>query len=69
MVQNTPLVGGIVSSMIEHYAILFLDKEVETVLGIALYDYLGDSLEDLSFAAGDRIKVLDTFVLSNSLHS
>jgi len=58
MVQDTPHTNEIVNTLIQDYDIIFMNKEVEDTLAIALYDYPAQDPSELSFTQGQTIKVL-----------
>jgi hypothetical protein len=61
MVEDTPLVNGLVNTFIKDYDAIFGDEEPADVapnLARAMYDYKGQTPQELSFVLGDLIKVL-----------
>jgi hypothetical protein len=61
MVEDTPLVNGLVNTFIKDYDAIFGDEEpadVAPTLARASYDYTGATPQELTFVTGDLIKVL-----------
>jgi transcription antitermination factor NusG len=79
MVQDTPQINSIVSMLIEEYETIFLvskmtclqthsdeqNKEMQEVVATALYDYDAQDETEISFKAGDTVKVLSQVFVNN----
>eukprot|EP01119_Soliformovum_irregulare_P021109 TRINITY_DN6971_c0_g2_i1.p1 TRINITY_DN6971_c0_g2~~TRINITY_DN6971_c0_g2_i1.p1 ORF type:complete len:753 (+),score=275.78 TRINITY_DN6971_c0_g2_i1:22-2259(+) len=61
MVQDTPQINGIVANLIQNYDAIFLGKEAPEVVAVALYDYQAVDSTEISFSAGEILKVLSQY--------
>lgn len=60
LVEDTPLVNGLVNTFIKDFDLIFSDEEppeVSPLLAQALYDYAANTEKEISFKLGDVIKV------------
>jgi hypothetical protein len=60
LVEDTPLVNGLVNTFIKDYDMIFSDEEppeVSPLLAQAQYDFSANSEKEISFKTGDMIKV------------
>jgi len=58
MIQDTPLINGIVNTLIQDFSLIFSSGETEDVIAIALYDYSAQDNTEISFQQGESLKVL-----------
>jgi len=58
MIQDTPLINGIVNTLIQDFSLIFSSGETEDVIAIALYDYSAQDNTEISFHQGESLKVL-----------
>eukprot|EP01118_Nematostelium_gracile_P011961 TRINITY_DN4314_c0_g2_i1.p1 TRINITY_DN4314_c0_g2~~TRINITY_DN4314_c0_g2_i1.p1 ORF type:complete len:766 (-),score=242.13 TRINITY_DN4314_c0_g2_i1:1027-3177(-) len=58
MVQDTPVINGIVSNLIQHYDNIILGREMEEILATVLYEYKAVDPVELNLMPGQIIKVL-----------
>lgn len=58
MVQDTPLINGIVSNLIQFYDNIFLGKEIAVTTAVVLFDYAAQEESEISLTQGEVVKVL-----------